>query len=200
VKETATVGTLYGGSLFGSFLPLDTNSNVIVVAPDGDPNQGLVIVAVLHSASHKPPVVDDPAKEVMFCTKPEVGYTLTTDGGGPIKVLSKGSGNVTVKSQDGNLLLQEGNQAYVRGDDFASAVNQYTEATGTIISLIVSAIGASGAFAAAVASVLPPVAAAATTYQAAVGAVASGLSAYIQAKTRFVAARNEYLSRTLKGS
>ena len=53
--DTARVGADYAGDRWGDHCPLRDGDEVVVIAPSGDPDLGLVVSARLHSPSDRPP-------------------------------------------------------------------------------------------------------------------------------------------------
>ena len=53
----ARVGTAYAGSGFGDWCPIAVDDEVVVIAPDGEPAHGLIVVARLWSPSDSPPAI-----------------------------------------------------------------------------------------------------------------------------------------------
>ena len=53
----ARVGTAYAGSGFGDWCPVAVDDEVVVIAPDGEPAHGLIVVARLWSPSDSPPSI-----------------------------------------------------------------------------------------------------------------------------------------------
>lgn len=106
-EETARAGCAYAGPGFGLHAPVDVDDEVLVAAPEGDPDHGLVVVARLHSASDPPPqqVVDHPA-DVVLVVKPGQSVRLVVEGGGHV-ILTAGDG---------------GSQVRLGGEDASSAV------------------------------------------------------------------------------
>ncbi len=109
-EETARVGEPYAGSGYGDHSPLEVDDEVLLVAPMGNYNAGLVVVARLHSASDKPPqeAVDHPADRV-----------IRVRDGQTIRIVVAGAGNVVVKVGDGKVLLgdETGTEPVMRRGD-----------------------------------------------------------------------------------
>lgn len=84
---TARLGCEYAGSGFGMYAPLEVDDEVLVEAPSGDPDEGLVVTRRLHSASDPPPseVVDHP-EDVLLVVKPGRTVRIVTSGGGKVKL------------------------------------------------------------------------------------------------------------------
>jgi len=83
--ETARVGQCYAGPGFGSHFPIQVDDEVLVVAPSGDPNEGMVIAARLYSKSDPPPqeVVDAP-EDVVVHVKAGQNIKIIVENGGQV--------------------------------------------------------------------------------------------------------------------
>lgn len=113
-EHTARVGAAYAGDGFGIYAPLDPGDQVIVGYPNGQPNDGLVVIARVWSAAVKPPqaAVDHPADLIMV-VKPDNNMRVAVSGGGNI-VLTVKNGKV--------LLADEGaTEAYLYGTSFRAS-------------------------------------------------------------------------------
>lgn len=102
--ETARVGAMYAGNGYGFYCPLHEGDEVLVVAPSGDPDEGLVIAQRLFSPAAVPPT------EVV--TNPE-DVTLVVQEGKNLRLSVKGSGNVVIAADQGQVKL--GEEAATRG-------------------------------------------------------------------------------------
>lgn len=93
-KEVARVGCAYAGPGFGLHTPLQVDDEVLVEAPDGDPDNGLVVTARLHSASDPPPqdVVDHP-QDVVLLVRPGQSVRIIAVGGGHVILEARGDGS-----------------------------------------------------------------------------------------------------------
>lgn len=122
VSETARVGTLYAGPDYGIFMPLGVGDEVLVAAPQGDPNEGLVVIARLHSASDPPP--------------PDVAASSGTDlvihakDGANINITVTGGGKITFGESDATENMVLGQQWKAMMEAFLDAVNAITVPTG----------------------------------------------------------------------
>ena len=83
--ETARVGSSMASQGSGLYLPLEVDDDVLVVAPDGCPDAGLVIVAALWDRATKPPATaaSHPTDALI---QPPDGRTVrvVTTGGGEV--------------------------------------------------------------------------------------------------------------------
>lgn len=92
--EVARVGCAYAGPGFGLYAPLQVDDEVLVEAPDGDPDNGLVVTARLHSPSDPPPqdVVDHP-QDVVLVVRPGQSVRVVAVGGGSVILEARGDGS-----------------------------------------------------------------------------------------------------------
>lgn len=84
-QETARVGAVYAGNGFGFYFPLKQDDEVLVCAPSGDPDEGIVVVQRLWSPSDPPPA------EV--AAHPE-DVTLVVESGKSVRIGVAGGGKV----------------------------------------------------------------------------------------------------------
>lgn len=155
--ETARVGAIYAGNGFGLYAPLKKDDEVMVCAPSGDPDEGLVVTQRLWSPSDTPPqeAVDYP-NDFLLVVEPGQSARISVSGGGKVYL-----GSAT------------GTQASVRGTTYRTA----EDSLFTALSAMQAAVGAfvavpSPANQAAVATAL-------TAYNAAKTAFDQGASGYI---------------------
>jgi hypothetical protein len=115
--ETARVGCVMAGPASGCYLPLEVNDDVLVVAPYGTPDAGLVIVCRLWDRATHPPA-DAAAHPDDVLMQPPQGSTIRmiTTGGGAIAIVPRGSGDV---------LLGDDAAAHptCRGDSLQATIN-----------------------------------------------------------------------------
>jgi len=83
--ETVRVGAFYAGPGFGFYAPLEKDDHVIVAFPNGDPDQGGVIVARLWSASDPP---SDTAKSN------DSDVSIHIKDGATLRIVVSGSGKI----------------------------------------------------------------------------------------------------------
>lgn len=95
-EETARVGAIYAGNGFGFYCPLHAEDEVLVLAPSGDPDAGLVITQRLWSPADPPP------QEVVV--NPE-DVTLVVEEGKNLRITVKGAGNVVLAVDAGKIYL-----------------------------------------------------------------------------------------------
>jgi hypothetical protein len=95
--EVARVGQEYAGPGFGLHTPLQVDDEVLVTAPDGDPDNGLVVTRRLHSASDPPSqeAVDNP-QDVVLVVKEGQSVRIITSGGGSVILEGRGGGSLVL--------------------------------------------------------------------------------------------------------
>lgn len=92
VKTTCRVGQEYAGANFGFYTPVLVDDEVLVEAPGGNPDNGLILTRRLYSASDPPPseAVDHPDDVLMVIRKDKT-----------IRILVEGEGRVEIRSRGG---------------------------------------------------------------------------------------------------
>ncbi len=103
-EETARVGAIYAGNGFGFYAPLHEGDEVLVCAPSGDPDEGLVVMQRLWSPADPPPqaVYENPED-----------MTLVVESGKNLRMKMLGSGTAYITAEDGKVVL--GDEAATRG-------------------------------------------------------------------------------------
>lgn len=116
-EETARVGAIYAGNGFGLYTPLHIDDEVLVVAPSGDPDEGLVVMQRLWSPADPPPqaVYDNPED-----------VTLVVQEGKNLRLKMLGAGTAYITAEDGKVVLgsESADKGVARLDD--------TTANGTL--------------------------------------------------------------------
>lgn len=109
-QETARVGAIYAGNGFGFYCPLHEGDEVLVCAPSGDPDEGLVVMQRLWSPADPPPqaVYDNPED-----------VTLVVQQGKNLRLSVLGAGNVVIAAEDGKVKLgsEDADKGVARVDD-----------------------------------------------------------------------------------
>jgi phage baseplate assembly protein gpV len=83
--HTARLGAAYAGSGWGLFLPPLVDDEVVVLAPDGDPSAGLVIVSRLWSQVDAPPTeAQANPEDAVLVVQPDKSLRLLVSGGGKV--------------------------------------------------------------------------------------------------------------------
>lgn len=97
-EETARVGAIYAGNGFGLYAPLYEGDEVLICAPSGDPDEGLVVMQRLWSPAAVPPqtVYDNPED-----------VTLVVKEGQNLRLKMLGAGTAYITAEDGKVVLGE---------------------------------------------------------------------------------------------
>lgn len=91
-QATARVGVEYAGNGFGIYAPLLPDDEVLVEAPNGDTDNGLIVTRRLYSPSDQPP-----SEASQF---PD-DFLLVAASGKTVRILVEGSGQVEIRSRNG---------------------------------------------------------------------------------------------------
>ncbi len=125
-EETARVGATYAGSGFGFYCPLHAEDEVLVLAPSGDPDAGLVITQRLWSPADPPPqeVIDNPED-----------VTLVVEEGKNLRLHVLGAGNVVLSAEEGKIKLggEDAEKGVARMDDTTDNGTFSISAAGPIL-------------------------------------------------------------------
>ena len=118
--ETARVGAIYAGNGFGFYAPLHVDDEVLVLAPSGDPDEGLVIAQRFWSPADPPPasLAANP-EDVTLVVESGKNLRMSVLGGGNIYLNATGSGDVNIAVADGKVRLgsESASKAVGRVDD-----------------------------------------------------------------------------------
>lgn len=84
------LASIYTGPGYGFYFPVEKDDEVLVFAPNGDPNAGLVALPGTWSKSDPPPqdMIDEPTNLHLYA-KEGVNINVTVSGGGTVKLGSK---------------------------------------------------------------------------------------------------------------
>jgi len=141
-ETTAFLPAQYAGDGFGFYLPVAIDDTVIVVVPDGDPNNGCVITSVMWDPSAPPPqdAIDHPA-DVAMIIRPDKTARMKVSGGG----------NLVLACEDGKVLLgdETGTKPVARKDDPLTASAQmaaWAQVVETLLGAICTATGVPNPF------------------------------------------------------
>lgn len=123
-EETARVGAIYAGNGFGFYCPLHTDDEVLVLAPSGDPDEGLVITQRLWSPADPPPS--------SLTANPE-DVTLVVESGKNLRLNVQGEGNIILQVDQGKVYLgsPEGTEPAAKGQSLKSYLDSVVSAFGT---------------------------------------------------------------------
>ena len=84
-RHTARLGAAYAGSGWGMYAPPQVDDEVVVMAPDGDPSAGLVIVSRVWSRVDAPPTeAQENPEDVVLVVRPDRSLRLSVSGGGKV--------------------------------------------------------------------------------------------------------------------
>jgi hypothetical protein len=84
-RHTARLGAAYAGSGWGLYAPPQVEDEVVVMAPDGDPSAGLVIVSRVWSRVDAPPTeAQENPEDVVLVVRPDRSLRLSVSGGGKV--------------------------------------------------------------------------------------------------------------------
>jgi hypothetical protein len=84
---TARVGVLYAGNGFGFYTPLHKDDEVLVCAPSGNPDEGLVVTQRLWSPADPPPAaLATYPTDVLLVVEPDKSLRLNVSGGGKVYI------------------------------------------------------------------------------------------------------------------
>jgi len=182
-EDTAYFGAPYAGGGFGAYFPIAIGDTVLVANSMGDPANGPLIVGRFWNASDVPNAElagegDDPTKDSVIRIEPGQTLKIRTSSGGEVDIEVEGSGDLVIKA-GGLVKMQAATQSYMRGDDFAQALNSLLPKLAAFV----------------VALSAPP-ATAITTDLVAAAATTSGLLTGI---TDMITSSATYLSQKIKG-
>lgn len=119
--HTAQLGTVYAGDGFGLYAPVRVDDVVLVVAPSGHPDNGLVIASRVHSQSDPPP-----AEAV--ATPDDVIVHVEQDRS--LKLVVTGTGTIRIGSADAAEPLVLGTQLNSMLDTVLGALATHVHPTG----------------------------------------------------------------------
>ena len=84
-RHTARLAAAYAGSGWGMYAPPQVDDEVVVMAPDGDPSAGLVIVSRVWSRVDAPPTeAQENPEDVVLVVRPDRSLRLSVSGGGKV--------------------------------------------------------------------------------------------------------------------
>lgn len=126
IPETARVGTMYAGPGYGFHFPMDVDDSVLVIAPHGSMDQGLVAMPRWWSTGEPPPAVAQAKPtDVLLEIKPGAAVRVRTAGAGDIVLHPQGTGRVLLGDEDG------ATHPVLRGDVFQARFNAHTHLDST---------------------------------------------------------------------
>ena len=116
--ETVLIVGIYAGSGFGCYRPLKKDDTVYVHFPNGDPNNGGIILARAWNAADPPPAAfdsgngEDPIDHPMEVVEKDKKWSVITSGSGDVELFT-----------DHNVLIGDANAAPVIPSNWATDPN-----------------------------------------------------------------------------
>jgi len=163
--ETAFLGVPYAGDGFGFYFPVEVDDIVLVGVPNGDPGLGPVIISRMWSAADKPfselqgtadtdnPGQYEPSSDVVLKTKAGVNCKTIVSGGGDASIAVTGGGDVEITAAGTSVVkLQDASQAFVRGNDFDTQLDNFVTAVQALTTAIGTLVGGITAYTSATAA------------------------------------------------
>lgn len=131
-EETARVGAIYAGNGFGFYCPLHKEDEVLVLAPSGDPDEGLVIAQRLWSPADPPPTeLKDHPEDVTLIVEPEKNLRITVKGEGNV-ILAVDTGKIYLGSAEQTEPAAKGQSLKTYLESIQSAFNGHTHISGEV--------------------------------------------------------------------
>ena len=125
MQETARVGAIYAGNGFGLYAPLHIDDEVLVVAPSGDPDEGMVITQRLWSPADKPPAeLAENTEDVLLVVETDKNLRIKTLGAGNV-ILAVDTGKVFLGAETGTEPAAKGQTLKDYLDAIASVFNSH---------------------------------------------------------------------------
>lgn len=129
VPETARVASVYAGPGFGLYFPIDVDDEVIVEAPEGNLDAGLVVTPRLWGEGTGAPPADAATSptDLILLVKPDATLRIATLGHGNIVIHPRGDGKLKLGGESG---LRDASGV---GDHIALNMIDFTQAVNEII-------------------------------------------------------------------
>lgn len=124
--ETVRVSADYVGSNFGSYSPLQTDDEVLVVWPDGNPDHGGVLIARLYSAA------DPPSSEAIANTSDP---SIVVNSGKTLRIVNRSGGKTAINSDSVRLGDENATEAVMLGTSYRTAQAVLNNLVGTQLTL-----------------------------------------------------------------
>lgn len=127
-EATARVGAIYAGNGFGFYAPLKVDDEVVVIAPSGEPDEGLIVVSRLWSASDPGPAEasSDP-DEVILHIEDNTTFRIVVGGTGKMVVEARDSSTIMLGAD--NLTLNTVPQSSANGVVTGTGIDPFTGST-----------------------------------------------------------------------
>ena len=102
VSETAKLFAAYNGNRYGLHLPVLVDDEVLVLAPMGEPDFGLIALPTSWDGADPPPqeIVDHP-EDVVLVVREDTKFRLVLEGDGDAIIDPRGSGKVFLGGETG---------------------------------------------------------------------------------------------------
>jgi hypothetical protein len=166
--ETARVGSSMASQGSGLYLPIEVDDDVLVVAPDGCPDAGLVIVAAMWDRATKPPATAAQYPHDVLLQPPD---------GRTVRVVTTGGGLVLLGSATASEAAVLGS-TYRRGE---AGANGALETALTALAALCTALALEAAISPATQTLATTAATAATAAQAQLSTFEAAASTYLSA-------------------
>lgn len=102
--ERIALGTMYAGSGWGMYFPVEVDDRVKVLVPDSGPGSGCMIVGVSWSKADKPPAdVAAHPRDPIIVVKENASIRIVTLGTGNIILDPRGAGKVLLGGETGTV-------------------------------------------------------------------------------------------------
>ena len=116
-EATARVGQEYAGDGFGFYTPIEVNDEVLVAAPDGDPDNGLIVTRRLYSASDPPPAeAAEFPDDVLLVIREDKTMRILVVGDGLVEIRSRGGTSRALAFKDELKAVDDKYAAHIHQD------------------------------------------------------------------------------------
>jgi hypothetical protein len=114
---TAYLGQAYAGADFGAHFPAKVGDTVLVAIPHGDTGNAPWVIARRWDASDNPPVEvgegDEPTANVVIKVEKGQKLQVIVDGAGEVQIESRGTGDVSITTARGDVIVKTGGKVYL---------------------------------------------------------------------------------------
>jgi hypothetical protein len=102
LPETARYAPIYSGSGFGLYFPIEVDDEIIVMAPHGNPDEGLIAMPRPWSGADKPPAeISGKPADLLLLAKDGATVRVAVQGTGNIVLDPRGTGKVLLGGEAG---------------------------------------------------------------------------------------------------
>jgi hypothetical protein len=131
-QATARVGAVYAGNGFGFYAPLKIDDEIIVMAPSGDMDEGLVVVSRLWSAADPPPSeAASSSDEIILHIEDNKVFRIIVGGTGKMVIEARDS--ATIMLGDDGLELNPVPQSSTNGIVTGTGIDPFTGSTYAVL-------------------------------------------------------------------